>query len=168
LSILLSRLICLRAAVPPPDRPADPLAEALVPWADFLNHGPSCRSHLALSQAGAGACFSLPFFGVSAVPGGGSVVLEADRSYARGQQVFVSYGQKPSGELLLSYGFVPTPGTNPHESADVHVAVRDLAFLVSPQQEHCQHMRAHALMQLTVTGYWQSIGKPAWAFKSTL
>lgn len=30
-------------------------------------------------------------------------------------QVFVSYGAKTSGQLLLSYGFLPAPGTNPHD-----------------------------------------------------
>lgn len=32
-------------------------------------------------------------------------------------QVFISYGPKSSGELLLSYGFCPAPGSNPHDAA---------------------------------------------------
>lgn len=31
-------------------------------------------------------------------------------------QVVVSYGQKTSGQLLLSYGFLPQPGSNPHDA----------------------------------------------------
>jgi hypothetical protein len=34
-------------------------------------------------------------------------------------QVFVSYGPRSSGDLLLSYGFVPKLETNPHESLDL-------------------------------------------------
>jgi hypothetical protein len=32
-------------------------------------------------------------------------------------QVTISYGFKSSGELLLSYGFCPPPGTNPYDAA---------------------------------------------------
>lgn len=31
-------------------------------------------------------------------------------------QVWVSYGEKTSGELLLSYGFLPEAGANPHDA----------------------------------------------------
>jgi hypothetical protein len=34
-------------------------------------------------------------------------------------QVCISYGPKPSGELLLCYGFHPPPGSNPHESVSL-------------------------------------------------
>jgi histone-lysine N-methyltransferase SETD3 len=32
-------------------------------------------------------------------------------------QVTISYGSKSSGELLLSYGFMTTPGSNPYDAA---------------------------------------------------
>ena len=32
-------------------------------------------------------------------------------------QVLASYGEKTSGELLLSYGFAPTSKENPHDAA---------------------------------------------------
>ncbi len=31
-------------------------------------------------------------------------------------QVYISYGQKTSGQLLLSYGFMPDAGLNPHDA----------------------------------------------------
>ncbi len=30
--------------------------------------------------------------------------------------MYISYGQKTSGQLLLSYGFMPEAGTNPHDA----------------------------------------------------
>jgi hypothetical protein len=38
-------------------------------------------------------------------------------------QVFISYGKKSSGELLLSYGFVPREGTNPNDSVELLVSL---------------------------------------------
>ena len=38
------------------------------------------------------------------------MVLRTDRSYAKGDEVYVSYGQKTSSSLLLSYGFIPAAG----------------------------------------------------------
>lgn len=87
--VLLSRLIRLPGLVN---------AEVLVPLADFANHDPK----------------STAFFDWE--PASEAVVLQADRAYRPGQQVFISYGQKTSGELLLSYGFAPPPGANPHDA----------------------------------------------------
>lgn len=53
----------------------------------------------------------------------GALVLRADRDYAPGEQVFVSYGPKGSGELLLSYGFCPPPAANPHTGYTMRVGV---------------------------------------------
>jgi hypothetical protein len=44
------------------------------------------------------------------------VAVRSDRSYGVGEEICVSYGQKTSGELLLSYGFVPGQGTNPYDA----------------------------------------------------
>jgi hypothetical protein len=38
-------------------------------------------------------------------------------------KVFISYGKKSSGELLLSYGFVPKEGTNPNDSVELLVSL---------------------------------------------
>jgi SET domain len=100
-----------------------PGIEALVPWADFVNHSPGCRSHLRLSRAVSEAGFGFPFMSGGATSHGATIVLEADRPYYPGQQVYTSYGEKPSGELLLSYGFVPLPGTNPYDAFTLHVTV---------------------------------------------
>ena len=42
--------------------------------------------------------------------GARSVALRTDRAYSKGDEVYVSYGQKTSALLLLSYGFIPAPG----------------------------------------------------------
>lgn len=39
-------------------------------------------------------------------------------------KVFISYGRKSNGELLLSYGFVPQEGTNPHDSVELSLSLR--------------------------------------------
>lgn len=39
-------------------------------------------------------------------------------------QVFISYGNKSNGELLLSYGFVPREGTNPSDSVELAMSLR--------------------------------------------
>ncbi|KAL5216313.1 hypothetical protein ABZP36_007714 [Zizania latifolia] len=41
-------------------------------------------------------------------------VILVEKAVSR--NVFISYGKKLSGELLLSYGFVPKEGTNPNDS----------------------------------------------------
>lgn len=38
-------------------------------------------------------------------------------------QVFISYGKKSNGELLLSYGFVPREGTNPSDSVELSLSI---------------------------------------------
>jgi hypothetical protein len=72
--------------------------EVLCPLADFVNHDSSCTSFLQLDQKNE------------------NIVLVSDRKYLTGEQVFASYGQKTQGELLLSYGFVPEEGSNPHDA----------------------------------------------------
>lgn len=39
-------------------------------------------------------------------------------------QVFISYGRKSNGELLLSYGFVPREGTNPRDSVELSLSIK--------------------------------------------
>jgi len=39
-------------------------------------------------------------------------------------QVFISYGKKSNGELLLSYGFVPKEGTNPNDSVELSLSLK--------------------------------------------
>jgi SET domain len=75
-SMLLSRLIRLGAL-------GD--TEALVPWADLLNHSPDSDAYLDWDTAQQ------------------AVVLRADTAAEPGQQVFASYGPKASGALLLRY-----------------------------------------------------------------
>lgn len=75
--MLLSRLVRL------PSLGAS--AEALLPFADLLNHDPTCTA----------------FFDWSAAEE--AVVLRADRKYRQGEEAHACYGHKTSGELLLRW-----------------------------------------------------------------
>ncbi|XP_074556686.1 ribulose-1,5 bisphosphate carboxylase/oxygenase large subunit N-methyltransferase, chloroplastic isoform X2 [Curcuma longa] len=79
---------------------------ALVPWADMLNHSPEVETFLDYDKSSKG------------------IVFMADRSYQPGEQVFISYGKKSNGELLLSYGFVPKDGTNPNDSVELLLSLK--------------------------------------------
>ena len=65
---------------------------ALVPYADLLNHSPYASSYF--------------FYNSIPLSNEREVTLYSDRSYARNDQVLISYGQKSNAELLLLYGFV--------------------------------------------------------------
>lgn len=78
---------------------------ALVPWADMLNHSSEVETFLDYDKSSMG------------------VVFTTDRSYQPGEQVFISYGRKSNGELLLSYGFVPKEGTNPNDSVELSLSL---------------------------------------------
>jgi histone-lysine N-methyltransferase SETD3 len=114
LSVLLSRVVRLDSA---PGQPS-----ALVPWCDFLNHSPGAACYLDVDEwrprrsgpaAASASAAVVPVVGV-----------RADRAYKPGEEVFISYGPKSSGELLLSYGFCPPPQSNAHnDRAFIQVAV---------------------------------------------
>ena len=72
--------------------------EALVAWGDMANHRSDVETFL--DWTGSKKC----------------VTFQPDRGYSAGEQVYVSYGQKTSGELLLSYGFMLAPESNPHDA----------------------------------------------------
>ncbi|KAK9152374.1 hypothetical protein Syun_010683 [Stephania yunnanensis] len=79
---------------------------ALVPWADMLNHSCEVDTCLDYDKSSKG------------------IVFTTDRPYQPGEQVFISYGNKSNGELLLSYGFVPKEGTNPSDSVELSLAIK--------------------------------------------
>ncbi|KAI4981652.1 hypothetical protein ZWY2020_022144 [Hordeum vulgare] len=110
---------------------------ALVPWADMLNHSPEVDAFLDYDKSSQG------------------IVFTTDRSYQPGEQVFISYGKKSSGELLLSYGFVPKEGTNPNDSVEFLVSLKksDECY-----KEKLQALKKHGLSEsesfpLRVTGW---------------
>jgi histone-lysine N-methyltransferase SETD3 len=80
--------------------------EVLCPLADFVNHDSTCSSFLQLDNKNE------------------NITLTADRVYRPGEQIYASYGQKTSGELLLSYGFVPEEGSNPHDACLLSIKAR--------------------------------------------
>ncbi|XP_055959786.1 uncharacterized protein LOC126657247 [Mercurialis annua] len=79
---------------------------ALVPWADMLNHSCEVETFLDYDKSSQGVYFT------------------TDRQYQLREQVFISYGRKSNGELLLSYGFVPREGTNPSDSVELSLFLK--------------------------------------------
>ncbi|TKY47861.1 Ribulose-1,5 bisphosphate carboxylase/oxygenase large subunit N-methyltransferase [Spatholobus suberectus] len=79
---------------------------ALVPWADMLNHSCDVETFLDYDKTSKG------------------IVFTTDRPYQPGEQVFISYGKKSNGELLLSYGFVPKEGANPSDSVELSLSLK--------------------------------------------
>lgn len=79
---------------------------ALVPWADMMNHSCEVETFLDYDKSSKG------------------IVFTTDRPYQPGEQVFISYGKKSNGELLLSYGFVPKEGTNPSDSVELSLSLK--------------------------------------------
>ncbi|KAB2610732.1 ribulose-1,5 bisphosphate carboxylase/oxygenase large subunit N-methyltransferase [Pyrus ussuriensis x Pyrus communis] len=77
----------------------------MVPWADMLNHSCKVDAFLDYDKSSQGVVFS------------------TDVAYEPGEQVFISYGKKSNGELLLSYGFVPREGTNPRDSVELPLSL---------------------------------------------
>ncbi|KAK6116312.1 hypothetical protein DH2020_049939 [Rehmannia glutinosa] len=110
---------------------------ALVPWADMLNHNCEVETFLDYDKSSQG------------------VVFTTDRAYQPGEQVFISYGKKSNGELLLSYGFVPREGTNPRDSVELPLSLKksDKCY-----KEKLEALKKHGLsasqcFPLQVTGW---------------
>ncbi|KAK0589624.1 hypothetical protein LWI29_016463 [Acer saccharum] len=97
---------------------------ALVPWADMLNHNCEVETFLDYDKSTKG------------------IVFTTDRQYQPGEQVFISYGRKSNGELLLSYGFVPREGTNPSDSVELSLSLKksDKCY-----KEKLEALRKHGL-----------------------
>lgn len=87
---------------------------ALVPYADLINHSPYSQAYLDARQSGDWLFKT----------GKEEVVLYADRSYRKMEQIYISYGPKSNAELLLLYGFALE--RNPFNSVDVTVSIQSL------------------------------------------
>lgn len=88
---------------------------ALVPWADMLNHS---------SQVDACLDFELT---------SKRVILTTDRAYQPSEQVFISYGDKSKGEILLSYGFISSD-INEIDSMDLYFALNSKDEMLAAKQ----------------------------------
>ena len=110
---------------------------ALVPWADMLNHQPGCEAFIDLDQ------------------GSGKVCLTTDRSYEPGEQVWASYGQRPSSELLISYGFAPAVGDNPDDEYALNLQVDEEDPFASAKVNALasQNIQAFETFPLRLNGY---------------
>mmetsp|Transcript_10776 Transcript_10776/g.13161 ORF Transcript_10776/g.13161 Transcript_10776/m.13161 type:complete len:316 (-) Transcript_10776:166-1113(-) len=94
-------------------------ALAMVPYADLINHSPFSGAYVDARQKGSWLFKE----------GTEEVILYADRSYRKMEQVYISYGPKSNGDLLLLYGFALE--RNPYNSVDVTVSIapRTAAFV---------------------------------------
>jgi hypothetical protein len=90
LSLVLSRVVRLES-----DEGVY-VGQGLCPGMDFLNHSCSSQSFIRYDSRN------------------DSVYVSSDRIYKKGEQVYISYGEKTNGELFLSYGFCPED--NIHDS----------------------------------------------------
>ncbi|KAL8150958.1 hypothetical protein V2J09_020766 [Rumex salicifolius] len=99
---------------------------ALVPWADMLNHNSEVDTFLDYDKSSKG------------------VVFTTDRAYEPGEQVYISYGRKSNGELLLSYGFVPKEGTNPSDSVELPLSLK--------RSDKCYSEKLKALQKYGLSG----------------
>jgi len=86
-------------------------ALAMVPYADLINHSPFSQAYIDARQVGDWLFRT----------GGEEIILFADRSYRRMEQVYISYGPKSNADLLLLYGFAVE--RNPFNSVDVTVGI---------------------------------------------
>ena len=89
-------------------------ALALVPYADLINHSPYSQAYLDARESGDWLFKT----------GKEEVVLYADRSYRKMEQIYISYGPKSNSDLLLLYGFALE--RNPYNSVDVTVSIKSL------------------------------------------
>ncbi|KAG6572214.1 Ribulose-1,5 bisphosphate carboxylase/oxygenase large subunit N-methyltransferase, chloroplastic, partial [Cucurbita argyrosperma subsp. sororia] len=110
---------------------------ALVPWADMLNHNCEVETFLDYDKASQG------------------VVFTTDRAYQPGEQVFISYGKKSNGELLLSYGFVPKEGTNPSDSVELLLSLKksDKCYKEKLEALKKHGLRASQCFPIQITGW---------------
>lgn len=60
-------------------------------------------------------------------------------------QVYISYGKKSNGELLLSYGFVPKEGTNPSDSVELSLSLK--------KSDECYKEKLEALREYELLPY---------------
>eukprot|EP00470_Lotharella_oceanica_P011352 CAMPEP_0170183258 /NCGR_PEP_ID=MMETSP0040_2-20121228/30117_1 /TAXON_ID=641309 /ORGANISM="Lotharella oceanica, Strain CCMP622" /LENGTH=490 /DNA_ID=CAMNT_0010428935 /DNA_START=84 /DNA_END=1556 /DNA_ORIENTATION=- len=91
---------------------------ALIPWADMLNHKPDVESFIDWEEKE------------------NSVVFRTDREYRQGEEVFVSYGPRSSGDLLLTYGFVPSTASNPEtEKVDLRFVLDGYDPYAGPKKQ---------------------------------
>ena len=90
LSLVLSRVVRLES-----DQGVY-VGQGLCPGLDFFNHSCSSQSFIRYDTRN------------------DSVYVSSDRFYKKGDQVYISYGEKTNGELFLSYGFCPED--NIHDS----------------------------------------------------
>jgi len=91
---------------------------ALIPWADMANHQTDVGSFIDWEEDKK------------------SVVFRSDRDYTANQEIFVSYGPRSSGDLLLTYGFVPSTASNPQiEKVDLRLVLDGYDPYAGPKKE---------------------------------
>lgn len=91
---------------------------ALVPYADLMNHNPYSNTYIDAQKSG------MPLMARKE-----EVAVYADRAYKKFEQVFINYGEKGNGDLLLLYGFALD--RNPFDSGKqlMNVTIRLIPYL---------------------------------------
>ena len=76
-------------------------------------------------------------------------------------QVYVSYGEKTSGQLLLSYGFLPAAGSNRHDACLLELtvgaksrAVQFVQFYLAPTSMAHEVEGHHSTCMPLIIGTW--------------
>ncbi|KAI5071032.1 hypothetical protein GOP47_0013283 [Adiantum capillus-veneris] len=94
---------------------------ALVPWADMVNHSSQVKACLDYEAASK------------------TIILTTDKAYQPSEQVFISYGDKSKGEILLSYGFV-SANADGMDSLDISLSLsRDDEMFAAKQAALEEH-----------------------------
>ena len=92
---------------------------------------------------------------------GTCISLRTDRDFPKGQEVVASYGHKSSGDLLVSYGFVPPPGTNPHDTYTLTLRVWHPAPCIRYAQ-HAVGWRKHPQQTKHVVPTFTTFQRVSW------
>ncbi|KAJ1954904.1 hypothetical protein GGI12_005686, partial [Dipsacomyces acuminosporus] len=95
---------------------------ALAPILDFLNHSEKASTSIHFDEKT--RCFS----------------IKTHRSYAKGQEVFITYGPHENGMMLAEYGFVLAD--NPYQSLELDHAVELWTGAAKASTGHKKHRLA--------------------------
>ncbi len=128
LSVLLSRLVRLETV-------SGRSILALCPGLDFLNMTCDSTSFISMDDRD-------------------TVHVKSDRLYKPGDQVYINYGEKTSGELYISYGFYPDQ--NPHDACLFSIQVDSSHLEVVQAMQHL-NIPEHKIFPLRLQGLPEGI-----------
>jgi len=143
-TMLFSRAIRLRNLV-------EGEALAMVPYADLINHSAFSGAYVDARQSGSWLFKD----------GDEEIILYAERSYRKMEQVYISYGPKSNADLLLLYGFALE--RNPFNSVDVTVSIARRAGSNAAAAEAADTLSEEKRAYLEQSGRDQTVDFPCYA-----